>query len=94
MAITELIPVANTVANSADIVVAAGAFATIGLKTSVDGIIPQGTSVRVYIKDDGGKYQPFSRLSSRKTILTLQGAATYRVSRAVSKIAVGVFQGG
>ncbi|MBX4944652.1 hypothetical protein [Rhizobium binae] len=85
---TQILATADTAANSADMVVAAGAAVTIGLKSAASGAL-----VRVQIKDDEGNYLTIDpALTDIKPVTVIASPGTYRFQRAAGA-ACGVFSG-
>lgn len=82
---TELIAVGNTAANSADLVVEAGAPVTVCLKEADDLAI-----VLVMLKDDAGQYHRVGSLSLPAPAVQITAAGTYRLSR-LARGTCGVF---
>lgn len=87
MAATEILPVADTAANSADVTVVAGEPITVALKGAAFGAV-----VNIGLKDDTGAYQAIGRLEQigGGNVVTIFGPGTYRFSR-VTGAACGVF---
>jgi len=83
---TEILPTADTAANSADLVVEAGIPVTVALK----GVGGRAAFVLILLKDDAGVYHQMAELSvdHRATVITAPG--TYRFTR-VAGDACGVF---
>ncbi len=87
---TEILAVGTAAADSSDVVIAAGAQLTVSLKGSV--ATPRG-EVYIKLKDDGGVYWPFARLTAEVPQVILPGAGTYRFSRIEGAGQCGVFSG-
>lgn len=86
MAAANIIATGNTLAASADIVVAAGSPITLALK----GVVDDTAEAIVGLKDDAGGWQQVGRLDNDDPILVITAPGTYRVTRAVGKTC-GVF---
>ena len=86
---TELLPIANADADSADFTLADGESATVHLTTG-GGSIPMDSLVRIQIKDSGGGYTSIARLDVRTHAVKLSSPGTYRARRHSSPHPVGV----
>ncbi len=88
MAAAEILPVADTAANSGDVTVMAGEPITVALKGAEYGAV-----VNIGLKDDAGTYQNVGRLEqiSGGNVVTISGPGTYRFSRVAGKNC-GVFR--
>lgn len=87
MAATEILPVADTAANSADVTVLAGEPITVALKG-----VAEGAKVNINIKNDAGTYEFTGfALEPSGRIVTISGPGTYRFSRLAGG-ACGVFR--
>jgi len=88
MAATEILPVADTAADSADVPVVAGEPITVALKGAAIGAL-----VYIGLKDDAGAYQIIGRLEQigGGNVVTISGPGTYRFSR-LAGAACGVFR--
>lgn len=85
---TELIAVGTTAANSADIVVAAGEVATIGLKVDAGS----DAQVQIQLKDAGGGYNLIGYVGTREGAKAITAPGTYRIVRKAG-VSCGVFRG-
>ena len=90
----ELIATGVAGATSADIVLASGASATIGLFAAAGVSLSSDTDVVVQRKGSNGEYYsvPESELYPAKTAVQIQGPATYRVVKMPSAASFGVSQ--
>lgn len=88
MAATELLPVADTAENSADVTVVAGEPITVALKGAAVGAL-----VYIGLKDDAGTYHNIGRLEQigGGNVVTISGPGAYRFSRRAGA-ACGVFR--
>lgn len=88
MAATEILPVADTAADSADVTVVAGEPITVALKGAAFGAL-----IYIGLKDDAGAYQNVGRLEQigGGNVVTISGPGTYRFSRGAG-VACGVFR--
>lgn len=83
----QLIATGNTAADSADLVVAAGAPVTVCLK----GLTPDMAEVAIKLKDDAGDYTKVGTLTSYDLAVCITAPGTYRFSR-IAGAACGVFR--
>lgn len=73
---TQILPAAATAANSADVVVAAGATLTVGLK-GVSG----SARVEIRLKDDAAGYNKVGELNINERAVCITAPGTYRFAR-------------
>ncbi|RUW55055.1 hypothetical protein EOA32_03260 [Mesorhizobium sp. M1A.F.Ca.ET.072.01.1.1] len=85
---TQILATANTAADSADVIVAAGTPLAVGLKGVADG----GALVIIKLKDDAGAYNVVGSLTSTSPSTLISAPGTYRFSR-VAGATCGVFSG-
>lgn len=90
---TELIAVGTGAANSADVVVTAGAPVTVSLKDGTGPDLPSGCQVDILLKDDDATYFKIGDLRSGVQVQSavLIGPGTYRLSRTADSAACGAF---
>lgn len=90
---TQLLAVGIGAANSADIVVTAGAPVTVMLKDAAGPDLPADCQVDIYMKDDAGQYFQIGWLRSEpdRRAQVLSGPGTYRLSRTATSAACGAF---
>lgn len=87
---TNILTVGDTAANSADVTVAEGASLTVCLKYDTEQT-SDGAVVDIQLKDDSAAYwQTGAKLTAYQPVLVIQGAGTYRFSRAAGE-SCGVF---
>jgi hypothetical protein len=91
MAITQILAVNTTAADSADVVVA-GTPLTVSLKDAAGPRIAANALVHISIKDDAGQYFRVGQLNTDKPVAVIDGPGTYRFSR-VAGTSCGVFSG-
>lgn len=84
---SEILATANTAANSADVVVAAGTPITVCLK-GVDGF---KAAISIKLKDDAGNYTEVGSLAPATPAICITAPGTYRFSRAAGNNC-GVFR--
>jgi hypothetical protein len=77
MAATQILPVASTAADSADVVLASGSRLTIGLK----GVVDSAAEVRVFLKDDVNAYNLIGSINGSVLAVEISAPGTYRFSR-------------
>lgn len=88
---TEILAIGTGVANSADVVVAAGTPITVGLKDAA-GPVVYGGRVAIQIKADNGEYFNIDELNAPSRLaLVIAGAGTYRFQRIPESPSCGVF---
>jgi hypothetical protein len=85
MAATQILPAANTAADSADVTVVAGTPLTVCLK-----VWDVGAKVYISLKDDGSAYNVVGKLTAYEPSLMISAPGTYRFSR-VAGATCGVF---
>lgn len=86
-----ILPSGNSAGTSSDVLVVAGAFATIGLFTAANGVINPGLKVEV-MQDTPGGDNPVATLSADNRTTVISGPGTFRVQRPqFTGDAVGVF---
>ncbi len=88
----ELIATGTTLANSADVVVAAGTPATVFLKDATGQSVDAGANALIQIKSAGGEYFDIGALTSKEPALAITSPGTFRIVRPVQAVAVGVDQ--
>lgn len=81
----------TTAASSSDVIVAAGAFLTVGLKDADGDQVDHTVKVYVELKDDAGQYNKVDTLTGVRPALVLS-AGTWRFSRPAGA-SCGVFSG-
>lgn len=87
---TEILAIGVTAANSSDVTIASGNQLTVALK-DVDGSIVSGSAwVEIQLKGDNGQYFTVAVLNGTTPALVINGAGTYRFSRAAG-VSCGVF---
>lgn len=91
MAITNVLTIGTSAADSSDIVVAANSTASFGLKKTSGGTPNPRSLIKVYRKDDVGGYNLIARMNTSYPTLVLP-EGTYRFSRAAGP-SVGVYSG-
>lgn len=90
---TQIINSGSGVANSADIVVTAGAPVTVMLNDAAGPDLPEGCQVDIYLKDAANEYFVIGALQSRpaeRRATTLTGPGTYRLTRTAGSAPCGV----
>jgi hypothetical protein len=90
---TQILAVGDTAADSADVVIAAGASLTVALKDAAGPRVAEGdpgAMVHISLKDDAGQYFRVDQLTGERPALVLAAAGTYRFSR-VAGVSCGVF---
>jgi hypothetical protein len=87
---TTVLAAGTTAATSSDIVVAAGAFVTVGLFSAAAAALPEGVMFAVDQDTPGADNTP-EYLHQHKRTAVLSGPGTFRVKRPVLPVAFGVF---
>lgn len=90
----ELIAAGTTLANSADITLAAGESATIFLKSGSGPTVDTAARAAVQIKSSGAAYFTIGELDRATPVVVIDAPGTYRVQRMASSASVGVDQEG
>lgn len=91
---TQILSIGTTAANSADVVIAAGAQLTVALKDVAGPSLHTEARVQIMLKDDAGQYFRVDELRwPDRPALVIQAAGTYRFARIATGAACGVFSG-
>lgn len=91
---TEILAVGTGAADSADVVIAAGASLTVALKDTAGPGLNAACAVDILLKDDAGQYFAVDQMQyPGVSAMVIQAAGTYRFSRLATSTAVGVFSG-
>lgn len=91
---TQILAVGTADANSADVVIAAGASLTVCIKDAAGPVVPNGSIVGILLKDDAGQYFQVDQLTAHRPAVVITGAGTYRFSRNnKAGVSCGVFSG-
>lgn len=87
---TELIATGFTAANSADITLADGESATVGMKGGTAFSV-----IKIELKDDDGGYNTVGDLNSQRPAVSINAAGTYRLRRLAgdANSACGAYRG-
>jgi hypothetical protein len=88
----QIIPIGTTQADSADIVIAAGAKATISLFAAAGPSIPQGAVALIQRKASNAQYFTDSVLTNFSPATIVEAEGTYRVRREANGVGFGVDQ--
>lgn len=89
MAITQLLTVGTTAADSSDVVVAAGSTLTVALNDADATLVDPAAMVQVQLKDPAGLYFRVDAMDASKPSLVLS-SGTWRFSRPAG-VSCGVF---
>jgi hypothetical protein len=92
MAAAQILAIGDTLASSADVVVAAGAKLSVALKDAAGPKVAGGAQVLIFLKDDAGQYFQVGGLDSGTPLVFLEGPGTYRLTRTAG-VSCGVFSG-
>jgi hypothetical protein len=87
---TNILSVGTTLANSSDVVVAAGTPLTVCLKDAAGTAVEPGARVDIQLKDDVGSYFRVDQLNRGKPAVQITAPGTYRFSRPAG-VSCGVF---
>lgn len=90
MAITQLLTVGTTAADSADVVVASGSTLTVALNDADATLVDPTAIIHVSLKDPSGLYFRQFSLDANNASMVI-AAGTWRFSRPASSPSVGVF---
>ncbi|MBC7603874.1 MAG: hypothetical protein H7255_14600 [Ramlibacter sp.] len=90
---TELIATGNTLANSADITLASGAYESLFLKDAAGPDTSSEAFALIQIKDSSGQYFTVGKLTKCMVGAQVAGPATYRVQRPGGPPTFGVEKG-
>ncbi|KQS90287.1 hypothetical protein [Rhizobium sp. Leaf386] len=92
MAATQILPVADTAADSAEVIIAAGEAVTVCLKDASGPDVIDGARVDIMLKDDAGQYFRIDTLTGTRPAVVITAVGTYLFRRRAGS-GCGVFRG-